>query len=115
MDEEPEQDISFDLPNHNKIDITYAGKHLEEYQSCLVLSHFKGHQMGGFGGALKQLSIGFGSRLGKTLQHSAGKNSDPELFWKNVCPDKDFKESMADAAYSVYNYRYTYYHSLYVL
>ena len=55
------------------------------------------------GRALKQLSIGFGSRLGKTLIHSAGKKSDPEKFWENRCPDKEFKEAMADCAYSVFN------------
>ena len=59
--------------------------------------------MGGFGGALKQLSIGFGSRFGKTLMHSAGKNGDPEKFWENICTDKEFKEVMADCAYSVVN------------
>ena len=69
----------------------------------MVLSHFKDHGMGGFGGALKQLSIGFGSRFGKTLMHSAGKNGDPEKFWENICTDKEFKEVMADCAYSVVN------------
>ena len=59
--------------------------------------------MGGFGGALKQLSIGFGSRLGKTLMHSGGKSRDPNEFMKTICPDKDFKECMADAAFSVVN------------
>ena len=49
--------------------------------------------MGGYGGALKQLSIGFGSRLGKTLMHSAGKCEDPEKFWETRCPDKEFKEA----------------------
>ena len=68
-----------------------------------VLSHFKGHGIGGFGGALKQLSIGFGSRKGKTLMHSTGKSSNPDDFMKNICPDKEFKEAMADCAFSVVN------------
>ena len=55
MDENPDDDISFTVEPHNKIDITYAGKHLESYDSCLVLAHFKGHGMGGFGGALKKI------------------------------------------------------------
>ena len=75
----------------------------KNYDGFLVLSHFKGHLFGGFGGALKQLSIGFGSRLGKTLMHSAGKCSDPEQFYKTICPDKEFKEAMADCAFSVVN------------
>ena len=83
-------------------------KHLklmrEHGWSCLVISHFKGHQMGGFGGALKQLSIGFGSSAGKSYQHSAGKTTNQNIVWSNVCTDKEFKEAMADAAYSIVKY-----------
>ena len=57
--------------------------------------------MGGFGGALKQLSIGFGSSAGKSYQHSGGKTADQSIVWSNTCSDKEFKEAMADAAYSV--------------
>ena len=99
--EQPDEEI--DIPNGILLKKNYIGSKTKNYDGFLVLSHFKGHAMGGFGGALKQLSIGFGSRLGKTLMHSAGKNSDPELFYNNICPDKEFKEAMADCAYSVVN------------
>ena len=81
----------------------YIGSKTKNYDGFLVLAHFKGHAMGGFGGALKQLSIGFGSRLGKTLMHSGGKSRNPDDFIKTICPDKDFKECMADCAFSVVN------------
>ena len=98
-----QSDEEIDIPNGILLKKNYIGSKTKNYDGFLVLSHFKGHVMGGFGGALKQLSIGFGSRLGKTLMHSAGKNSDPELFYDNICPDKEFKEAMADCAYSVVN------------
>ena len=79
--EQPDEEI--DIPNGILLKKNYIGSKTKNYDGFLVLSHFKGHAMGGFGGALKQLSIGFGSRLGKTLMHSAGKNSDPELFYNN--------------------------------
>ena len=99
--EQPDEEI--DIPNGILLKKNYIGSKTKNYDGFLVLSHFKGHAMGGFGGSLKQLSIGFGSRLGKTLMHSAGKNSDPELFYNNICPDKEFKGAMADCAYSVVN------------
>ena len=77
----------------------YVGKDLIQYNSTLILSHFKGHPMGGFGGALKQLSIGFASGYGKKFIHGAGSTED---FW-NAEHDK-FLESMADAALSVVKY-----------
>jgi len=70
----------------------------------LVLSHFKGHPMGGFGGALKQLSIGCASSAGKALIHSAGTNKDQYTLWDNLPPQDDFLESMADAASAVVDY-----------
>ena len=60
--------------------------------------------MGGFGGALKQLSIGFGSSAGKSYQHSGGKTADQSKCWSMTCSDKEFKEAMADAASSVVEY-----------
>ena len=99
--EQPDEEL--DIPNGILLKKNYIGKKTKNYDSILVISYFKGHAMGGFGGALKQLSIGFGSRLGKTLMHSAGKNSDPEAFMSNICSDKDFKESMADYAFSIVN------------
>ena len=70
----------------------------------LVLSHFKGHPMGGFGGALKQLSIGIASSRGKSYIHSAGKTLDQNEVWKLNTKQDLFLESMADAATSVVNY-----------
>ena len=99
--EKPDEEL--DIPNGILLKKNYIGSKTKNYDGFLVLSHFKGHIFGGFGGALKQLSIGFGSRLGKTLMHSGGKNSDPEKFFENRCPDKEFKEAMADCAYSVVN------------
>ena len=97
----PDEEI--DIPNGIMLKKNYIGSKTKNYDGFLVLAHFKGHVMGGYGGALKQLSIGFGSRLGKTLMHSGGKNRDPEEFMKTICPDKDFKECMADCAFSVVN------------
>ena len=96
-------DEELDIPNGIRFKKNYIGSKTKNYDSFLVISHFKGHIMGGYGGALKQLSIGFSSRLGKTLMHSGGKNSDPEKFMQNICQDKDFKEFMADCAFSIMN------------
>ena len=98
---QPDEEI--DIPNGIMLKKNYIGSKTKNYDGFLVLAHFKGHAMGGYGGALKQLSIGFGSRLGKTLMHSGGKSRDPEEFMKTICPDKDFKECMADCAFSVVN------------
>ena len=71
-----ERDIILDIPNGKVIKENYVGSHLNNYDSMLVLSHFKGHPMGGFGGALKQLSIGVASSSGKAYSHTAGKTTD---------------------------------------
>ena len=97
-------DITLEIPEGKLIKKNFVGKNINKYDSCLVISHFKGHQMGGFGGALKQLSIGFGSTAGKSYQHSAGKTANQNVLWSNTCTDKEFKETMADAAYSVVKY-----------
>ena len=94
-------DKVLDVPNHLKIDKNYVAKHIDNYDSMLVVSHFKGHPMGGFGGALKQLSIGCASSSGKAWIHSAGKTLDQEKLWDNVALQDDFIMSMADAASSV--------------
>ena len=99
-----ESDITLEIPDGLLIKKNFIGKNIKNYDSCLVISHFKGHQMGGFGGALKQLSIGFGSSAGKSYQHSGGKTADQNIVWSNTCTDKEFKEAMADAAYSVVKY-----------
>lgn len=97
-------DMELDIPNGKVLKKNYVGKNLANYDSMLVLSHFKGHAMGGYGGALKQLSIGCASSAGKTLIHTAGKvNRQEELF--NNLPEQDrFLEAMADSASSVVKY-----------
>ena len=79
-------------------------KALAEADRVVVLSHFKGHPMGGFGGALKQLSIGCASSEGKAWIHSAGQIKDQRTVWRNLPPQDRFLESMADAASSVVRY-----------
>lgn len=97
-------DLVLDIPNGRLLKENFVGKNLANYDSLLVLSHFKGHPMGGFGGALKQLSIGCASSQGKAWIHSAGKTKDVSILWDNVAPQLDFIESMAEAASSVHNY-----------
>lgn len=89
-------DLVLDIKNGKRIDKNYVGKDLALYDSMLVLSHFKGHPMGGYGGALKQLSIGIASSYGKAYIHGAG---EPEKIW--TANHDSFLESMADAAGSV--------------
>ena len=97
-------DISIPVRNGVHLKEDFLGKNIKNYDSCLVLSHFKGHPMGGYGGALKQLSIGFASSVGKTWIHSAGTNKDQYTLWDNLPPQDDFLESMAEAASSVVDY-----------
>lgn len=89
-------DLEIEIPTGQTIKKNYLGKNITNYDSMLVLSHFKGHPMGGYGGALKQLSIGCASSFGKAYIHGAG---EPEKIW-TANHDK-FLESMADAAKSV--------------
>ena len=92
-------DLELAIPNGKKIKKNFVGKTLTSYDSLLVLSHFKGHPMGGYGGAIKQLSIGLASSLGKAYIHGVG---DTNNFWGS---DHDsFLESMADAASSIIDY-----------
>ena len=102
MDEEG--DMSIPVQNGFHLKENYVGNHLKNYDSILVLSHFKGHAMGGFGGALKNISIGIGSSRGKAWIHTAGKTLDPVELWDNLPEQDDFLESMADASESVINY-----------
>ena len=99
-----EGDLELDIPNGKVIKKNYVGKNISNYDSMLVLSHFKGHPMGGYGGALKQLSIGVASSSGKTYIHTAGKTVKQEELWDNTAEQNLFLESMADAASSVVNY-----------
>lgn len=97
MDEEGE--IELPIANGKKIRKNFVGNHIKNYDSMLVLSHFKGHPMGGFGGALKNISIGVASSHGKAYIHGVG---DVNAFWES---DHDsFIESMADAAESIVKY-----------
>lgn len=79
----------------------YVGKNIDNYDSMLVLSHFKGHPMGGYGGALKQLSIGVASSAGKAWIHTAGKTKDQFKLWDYVAEQNKFLEAMADSAKAV--------------
>ena len=102
MDEYGDMPIPVENGFHLKED--YVGEHLKNYDSMLVLSHFKGHAMGGFGGALKNISIGIGSSKGKTWIHTAGKVKNPSELFANL-PEQDYSlESMADACKGVINF-----------
>ena len=96
MDENPEKDYVLNVTNYKMISKNYVGSHLKDFDSCLVLSHFKGHSIGGYGGALKQLSIGFASKQGKKWIHYAGGNSSAN--------QENFTAAMGDAASTIVNY-----------
>lgn len=98
MDAEGE-DLELEIPNGKVIQKNYLGKNIVNYDSMLVLSHFKGHPMGGYGGALKQLSIGCASSYGKAYIHGAG---NPKEIW--TADHDKFLEAMADSASSVVEY-----------
>ena len=89
-------DLELPVPNGQEIQKTFVGKGITAYDSAIILSHFKGHPMGGFGGALKQLSIGFASSYGKAYIHGVG---NPDNFWTR---EQDaFLRSMADASTAI--------------
>lgn len=92
-------EIELPIPNGVQIKVNYVGKNIEKYDSMLVLSHFKGHPMGGFGGALKNISIGIASSHGKAYIHGAG---EVEKIW--TADGNAFKEAMADADKSIMDY-----------
>ena len=96
-----------EIPVHEgfHLDKDIVGEHLDNYDSFLILSHFTGHMMGGFGGALKNISIGIGSTAGKAYIHSAGTTTSSTDCWgKNAPKQDDFLESMADACEAVLRY-----------
>ena len=97
-------DMKLDIPNGKILKENYVGKNLALYDSLFVLSHFKGHAMGGYGGALKQISIGCASSAGKTLIHTAGVTSLQTELFANLPEQDRFLEAMADAASSIVNY-----------
>ncbi len=103
MDEEGPDKV-LPVENGKVLKENFVGKDIEKYDSMLVLSHFKGHPMGGYGGALKQLSIGCASSEGKAWIHSAGQSKDQYSIWNNLPEQNKFLESMADAAGTVVKY-----------
>ena len=103
LDEEgPDMDIA--LPHGKVIQKHIVGKNIANYDSLLGLSHFKGHPMGGYGGALKQLSIGCASSRGKAHIHSAGKTDDQNIVWNNLPAHDRFLEAMAESAKGMHDY-----------
>lgn len=101
-----DSDGDMELPvaggKHIRKDI--VGKKMKDYDFMVVLSHFKGHQMGGFGGALKNISIGLGSSAGKAWIHSGGKTANVDSVWSNRAEQAVFIESMADASKAITDY-----------
>ncbi len=97
LDEEGEMELP--VEGGNQLTKNFVGDHMKKYDSMLVLSHFKGHPMGGFGGALKNISIGLASSHGKAYIHGVGK---PENLW--TADHDSFLESMADAAKTIVTY-----------
>lgn len=101
------EDASLPITWGKHLDEDLIGKNMLDYDSMLVLSHFKGHPMGGYGGALKQLSIGCASCAGKVNIHSAGKYklaSEQDIVWEDLPPQDDFLESMAEASKAIVDY-----------
>ena len=102
MDEYGQMRIPVKDRTHIKYDI--VGDHLANYDWMINLAHFKGHAMGGYGGVLKNASIGVASTAGKAYIHTAGKTSDAGQLWQQIAEQDDFLESMAAAAQAVHNY-----------
>ncbi len=103
MDEEG-PDFKIDIPNGKVLKENYLGKNIKNYDSMIVLAHFKGHPAGGYGGAIKQLSIGCASSEGKAFIHSAGFTKDQNIVWEHMADQDVFCECMADAALSIVDY-----------
>lgn len=98
-------DFEIEIPRGKVIKKNYLGENIKNYDSMLVLSHFKGHPMGGYGGALKQLAIGCASSKGKSYIHTVGKYTDKNIDGVNFLPkQEEFLEAMADAAMSIIDY-----------
>ncbi len=103
MDEEGEISIPVNYNGHLKNE-NIVGSHIKNYDSMLMLSHFKGHAMGGFGGALKNMSIGVASSNGKAWIHSVGITKSPKEMWGHTNDQNGFLESMAEADKAVVDY-----------
>ena len=95
-----EKELELPIKNAKHLKGNFVGKNIEKYDSILILSHFKGHPMGGYGGALKNMSIGLASSYGKAYIHGAG---EPEKIW--TADHNSFLESMAEAASSIMDYK----------
>lgn len=104
MDENPDNDEELNIRNGEMIHNNIVGEHLKDFDSCIVLSHFKGHPMGGYGGALKQLSIGFASQKGKTWIHTGGQIKNWTQMDDYLANDLNFTAAMGDAASSIVDY-----------
>ena len=102
-----DEDGDIRLPVYNGFHLkeNYVGSHLNYYDRLLILSHFKGHAMAGFGGALKNMSIGIASSRGKAFIHTAGKRMQADDIWNLKTPQNAFLESMVDACSSVINFK----------
>ena len=104
MDRDPSEDYTIPVKNPKIIDTNILGGGIQQFDSCIVLAHLKGHPMGGFGGALKQLSIGFASQRGKTWIHTGGNITDWERMDNFTASAENFTAAMGDAASSVVKY-----------
>ena len=104
MDRDPSEDYTIPIKNPKMIEENILGGGIKQFDSCIVLAHLKGHPMGGFGGALKQLSIGFASQRGKTWIHTAGNITDWEKMDNYTANEENFTAAMGDAASSVVKY-----------
>lgn len=98
-----EGDVALPVRNGRHLKENYVGKNWLNYDFTVVMSHFKGHPMGGFGGALKNVAIGMASAAGKAWIHTAGRSRAVPVDWDNVPPQDDFLESMAEACESVFD------------
>lgn len=104
MDENPEKDKKIPVEGGVLIKENIVGEHYDEFDSLFVIAHFKGHPMAGFGGSLKQLSIGYASRAGKSLIHTGGYTTDYNIAFDHCCSAPDFAKGMGEAAASVHKY-----------
>lgn len=98
-----EGDMALPVRKGRHLKENFVGKNWRNYDFTMVLSHFKGHPMAGFGGALKNVAIGMASAEGKAWIHTAGKSKTVPVDWTNVPPQEDFLESMAEACESVFD------------
>ncbi len=103
MDEDGDEEIPVNYDGHLQ-GVNIVGSHIKNYDSVLMLSHFKGHAMGGFGGALKNMSIGMASSNGKAWIHSVGITKDPDEMWHHTDNQDGFLESMAEACKAIIDY-----------